>query len=244
MAAEVPGTLVGTGRSADVYDIGDGRVLRRYRDGRDARWVDNEAQVMVHARTGGVPVPEVFDVSGTDIVMERVTGPTMLDFLARRPWTVRAQARLLARLHELVHQVPASGLNGTLRPYPPGEATPEDSDVLLHLDLHPQNVILTAKGPVIIDWEGAARGPAAADLAMTWVIIGFSDIPLPPVQAAAARGVQTALTRSFVRAAGPIDEKSRRAAIRRRLADPHLLPSEANRLERLAPAPRPAGTSA
>jgi hypothetical protein len=75
MAAEVPGTLVGAGRNADVYDIGGGRVLRRYRDGREPRRVNAEAQVMVHARAFGVPVPEVFDVSGSDIVMERAVGP-------------------------------------------------------------------------------------------------------------------------------------------------------------------------
>lgn len=243
MAAEVPGTLVGTGRSADVYDIGGGRVLRRYRDGREARRVGNEAEVMVHARAFGVPVPEVFDVSGSDIVMERVTGPTMLDYLGRRPWAVRAQARLLARLHGLVHQVPASGLMGVLRPYPFGMIRPRDSDVLLHLDLHPQNVILTAKGPVIIDWEGAARGPAVADVAMTWVIIAFSNIALPPVQAAAASGVRTVFTRAFLRAAGTVDEPWRTTAIRQRLADPHLLPAEVVRLERLAPTPWPAETS-
>ena len=89
-----------------MYDVGGGRVLRRYRDGRDPAAVDREAQVMAHARAHGVPVPEVFEVAGSDIVMERVTGPTMLDVLGRRPWTLRRQARLLARLHETVHQAP------------------------------------------------------------------------------------------------------------------------------------------
>ena len=112
MAVKVPGTLLGSGRNTDVYDIGDGRVLRRYRDGRDARAVAGEAQLMTHARACGVPVPEVFDVSGCDIVMERAVGPTMLDVIGRRPWTVRAQAKELAGLHRLVHQVPAAGLAG------------------------------------------------------------------------------------------------------------------------------------
>ena len=31
-----PGPLVGTGRAADVYDIGNGRVLRRYRTDHDS----------------------------------------------------------------------------------------------------------------------------------------------------------------------------------------------------------------
>src|ERR1700751_810568 len=111
MAAETPGGLVGAGRSAGVYDLGKGRVLRRSRDQREPGWVAAEAEVMVRARSFGVPVPEVFDVSGADIVMERAAGPTMLEFVGRRPWTAREQARSLAQLHGLVHQVPASGLS-------------------------------------------------------------------------------------------------------------------------------------
>ena len=172
METELPGTLLGSGRNADVYDIGGGRVLRRYRDGRDAAAVDREAQVMAHARAYGVPVPEVFEVAGSDIVMERATGPTMLDVLGRRPWTLRRQARLLARLHALVHQVPA--LPGLRAPCGDEDL---DSQVLVHRDLHPMNVILTSAGPVIIDWEGAARGPAMYDVALTWAIIASSEVP-------------------------------------------------------------------
>ncbi len=242
MAVKVPGTLVGSGRNADVYDVGDGRVLRRYRDGRDTRAVEREAAVMTHARACGVPVPEVFDVSGADIVMERAVGPTMLDVVGRRPWTLRAQARLLARLHELVHQVPASGLAGLPLWSPFGEE-PGDNHVLLHRDLHPQNVILTGTGPVIIDWGGASYGPAIADVALTWVIVGYSEVPpAPRIQVAVMRTFQAAFTRSFVRAAGPVDESWRHTAIRLRLADPNTLPTEAVRLERLAAAGRPPET--
>src|SRR5580692_7298555 len=230
MTAAAPGKFVGAGRSADVYDIGDGRVLRRYRDGREARHVETEALVMKHARAFGVPVPEVFDVSGADIVMERAVGPTMLEVLSRRPWTVRAQARLLARLHGLVHRVPAAGLAGVDLPLPFG-----DGDALLHRDLHPINVILTPDGPVIIDWESAACGPPIADVAMTWVIIGFSDVPGDGVSAAVVRAGQSILTRTFARAAGPLAEAWRVTAARERLADPHVLPSEAARLRKLVP---------
>ena len=150
--------------------------------------------------------------------------------------TVGGHARLLARLHELVHQVPATSLPDTVGPLPFGTPAPRETSVLLHRDLHPQNVMLTANGPVIIDWEGARFGPAAADIAMSWIIIGFSDVPLPPVQAFAARGVQALFTRAFMRAAGPLDDSWRQLAVQHRLADPHLLPAEAARLEKLAPA--------
>jgi hypothetical protein len=107
VANSAPGPLIGRGRNADVFGIGGGRVLRRYRDGRAPLAVAREAEVMTHARAHGVPVPEVFDVSGYDIVMEHAVGPTMLDVLGKRPWTFRAQARLLARVHGTVHAVPA-----------------------------------------------------------------------------------------------------------------------------------------
>ena len=47
------------------------------------------------------------------------------------------------------------------------------------------------------------------------------------------RGVQSLFTRSFVRAAGPIDQAWRAIAVRHRLADPNVLPAERARLERL-----------
>jgi aminoglycoside phosphotransferase (APT) family kinase protein len=227
MAEATPGRLVGAGRSADVYATGDGRVLRRYRDGRPPAWVAREAEVMAHARAHGVPVPEVFDVAGSDIVMERADGPTMLTVLGQRPWTLRAQARLLARLHEVVHRAPA--LDWLPAPFGAGDG----AQVLLHRDLHPQNVILTADGPRIIDWEGAARGPAAADVAMTWVVAGFSSPPGGRLMAVKVRTMQGLFIRSFLAAAGPVDRTVRAAAVRQRLADRHLLPPERARLERL-----------
>lgn len=82
---------------------------------------------MTHAGAHGVPVPEVFDASGSDIVMELVRGPTMLDMLARRPLAFMRQARLLASPHVLVQQVPA--LDWLRAPFGAGS-------VLLHTGVH------------------------------------------------------------------------------------------------------------
>jgi len=226
MAEAMPGALVGAGRSADVYEAGDGRVLRRYRDGRPSARVVREAEVMAHARAHGVPVPEVFDVTESGIVMERADGPTMLDVLGKRPWTLRTQIRLLARLHAMVHAAPP--LDWLPAPFGDG-----GTQVLLHRDLHPQNVILTADGPRIIDWEGAARGPAAADVAMTWVVVGFSNVPGGGLTAAKVRIMQGLFTRTFLAAAGPVDRTILAEAVRQRLTDRHVLPAERARLERL-----------
>lgn len=235
MSNSEPERLIGRGRNADVYDIGGNRVLRRYRDGREPRAVAREAQVMTHARAHGVPVPEVFDVHESDIVMERAAGRTMLDMLGSRPWTLRAQAATLARLHATVHAAPAL----EWLPAPFGEADSGEgrgsggAEVLLHRDLHPMNVILTASGPMIIDWEGAARGPAVADVAMTWVIVAFSEVPGPRLEAAVGRAGQAAFARAFLRAAGLADRGWLETAVRQRLTDGNLLPAEKARLGRL-----------
>jgi Phosphotransferase enzyme family len=44
-------------------------------------------------------------------------------------------------------------------------------DVLCHSDLHPGNVIMTAQGPRLIDWLGAARAPAAYEIAQCHVLL-------------------------------------------------------------------------
>ena len=139
------------GREADVFALDDGRVLRRYRTGADAT---GEAEVMAYAAGLGFPVPEVYSADGPDLVMERLDGPTMAQALmAGLPMNDGATmlADLLRRLHEL-----------------PARSGP---DSIVHLDLHPENILLTARGPVVIDWRNARDGPADLDTAFTALIL-------------------------------------------------------------------------
>jgi Phosphotransferase enzyme family len=139
-----------------------GKVLRRYRMPRDT---EREVAAMLHARSHGYPVPEARALNDTDIVMDRLSGPTMLDDLGRRPWRIDSHAALLAELHRRLHEIPAP----SWLPAPLGEGR-----ALLHLDLHPDNVMLTPHGPVVIDWPNAARGSGDADVAHSWIVIACS----------------------------------------------------------------------
>jgi aminoglycoside phosphotransferase (APT) family kinase protein len=228
-----PGPRVGVGRSADVYDLGHGRVLRRYND--HARSARREAEIMSWAAAHGAPVPEVFDVDGPDIVMEKVDGLTMLADLARRPWRLVRHAALLARLHGQVHAVPA--LDWLRAPFGAGET-------LLHLDLHPENVLLSSRGPVVIDWEGAGRGPAEADVALCWLVVATSEVPGSAWQQAVGRAGQRLFADIVVRRAGlRVDAAWRAEAARVRLLDPHLRPGEAARVRRVLAQAHPAADS-
>lgn len=145
---------------------------------------------MEHARAHGYPVPAARAVSDTDIVMERAEGPTMLGDMMRNPWRMRGHAGLLATLLDRLHAIPAPDW----LPTPLG-----DGQALLHLDLHPENVILTQRGPVVIDWPNAARGPGAADVAHTWIVLACSLPPEDPLKRAVALGGRRLFLALFLR---------------------------------------------
>jgi aminoglycoside phosphotransferase (APT) family kinase protein len=159
-----PGRLIGTGRAADVYDIGDGRVLRRYRVEHDSSM---EAECMRTAAAAGYPVPEVFDAAGRDLVMERLEGPTMLKMLGDRPWRYASMADQLADLHSRLEALPVDGRGVRVQLEP--------AECLVHLDLHPGNVVLTPRGAVVIDWSNVGMGPRGADVATTWILLTIGE---------------------------------------------------------------------
>ena len=68
----LPGPKLASGRDADVFDLGDGRVLRRNK--QRTKTSEYEADVMRYAREWGYPVPAVYEVSGPDMVLRRTKG--------------------------------------------------------------------------------------------------------------------------------------------------------------------------
>jgi tRNA A-37 threonylcarbamoyl transferase component Bud32 len=226
-AAIPPGPLIGSGRAADVYALDGGKVLRRY---RLAYSCTAEAGLMSYLREAGYPVPEVFAAAGTDLVMQRLHGRDMLADLGSRPWRVARHARTLARLHDQLHQIAAPD---GLRSLGPGGQ-------VLHLDLHPANVMLTADGPFVIDWSNAHAGESGTDVAMAYLIMASSDVDgLPSWLAAVAGGLRRMFLRRFLAAVrdDPRPHLARVAAYR--LEDPNVRPAEAARLRRIAGLPVP-----
>ncbi|MGH9187862.1 MAG: phosphotransferase [Acidimicrobiales bacterium] len=146
------------GRDCDVFEHGPGLVLRRARDGRS---LDAEVAVMRWVAAHDYPVPLVHEAAGPEMVMERLDGPRMLDDVVRHPWRLVRHARTLATLHGRLATLPAA--DWMRQSHFPG-------DGIVHLDLHPLNVLITDRGPVVIDWTNAGQGDPAADIASTWMI--------------------------------------------------------------------------
>jgi aminoglycoside phosphotransferase (APT) family kinase protein len=196
--------------------------------------METEAKVMAYAARHGYPAPRVEEISadGTQLVMERIQGPTMVEAFLRRPWRLRQDAAVLASLHQRLHAIPAPPW---LDPFLQG------GDCLLHLDLHPLNVIVSPGGPVLIDWANAARGPGAADVALTWLVMAAAEIPAARVGAAVGGILRGMFVRSFL---GHFDLAPVRTALSAvgawKCGDRNMRPSERVLMERLmATASRP-----
>jgi aminoglycoside phosphotransferase (APT) family kinase protein len=181
-----PGPLLASGRDGDIFEFGPGRVLRRAKNGRV---IEAEARTIAYAREHGYPAPEIYEVraGGTEIVMERLDGPLLMDLMLRRPWLMGRYARGLADLHDRLHVIPAPDWVPAL----------DAGDRLVHLDLHPMNVIVTESGPVVIDWTNAARADALADVAMTIVLLTCPRMPGSRIVNVAATPLRAYIARSF-----------------------------------------------
>ncbi len=157
-----------------------------------------EAAIMELARAHGFPVPRVHEVLPDSLVIERIEGPLMSAQISRRPWLLRRHMRTLAELHDRLHEIPF------------------EERSLVHFDLHPENVVMSSDGPVVIDWTNAHGGDADADLALTWLILETSaGVP----GRVAARAFRSAAGRERI-------ERGIEAAAAYRVADPHVTEAE------------------
>ncbi|MGZ4784141.1 MAG: phosphotransferase [Acidimicrobiales bacterium] len=222
------GVVIAEGRDTEIVAFGPGRVLRRP---KRARSLDGEAAIMTWVLDHGYPCPRVFELVADGLVMERIDGVSMLDDLLLHPWRLRAHAATLAGLHDRLHQLDAP--DGLPEPFGPGRA-------LVHGDLHPGNVMLTADGPVVIDWTNVARGPAGADLAVTWLLTASAAPSGSVVERLAVAAFRRAFLRLFL---ARVDRGAAAAALpavlARRQLDPNLSPNELELMAQVVERHRP-----
>ena len=181
---------------------------------------------MQYVHDAGFPVPRVHDhPDPTVTVMDRVDGPTMMEDLAAHPWRLRQHAETLASLHQQLR---------TIEP-PPGLRRLGPGQEFLHLDLHPNNVILSDDGPMLIDWSNAAVGSGDLDVALTWVFIKTGPITANAMIKPVLETLRDQFVKAFERAAGEARIRANAtAAAELRLLDDNLLASERDEVFRLA----------
>ncbi len=214
VAPDEPGALIGRGQHTEVRRYGEHAVRISVR-GDD---LSHEAQAMAHVGEHGFPAPKLISQPDpSSIVMERLSGPTMLQNITSKPWLLLRYAKALAALH---HQLGAIEAPKSWTQVSAGEG-------VCHLDMHPDNVKVTRNGLIVIDWSNASRGDAAFDAALTYVTLRTTPYAAGAMARTMVAGFRRQLAQAFLRSFGTNDIMLHlRSAAELRLLDPSLLTTE------------------
>jgi penicillin G amidase len=215
------GAPLAQGRTAAIYAWGPGQVVKLYFPQFAGESVQREASLARQVQATGLRVPAVGDVvrvaERPGIVYERVDGVSLLRIWLAHPWRWAAVGRQLAELHAAMHHHPGSGLpnqrqrlhrriaeaaplSAALRRQALAVlATLPDAALLCHGDFHPDNVLVTATDPVIIDWLDATAGQPLADVARTVVLLRFGSYYQPSHTRWLARLLLARLEQAYLR---------------------------------------------
>ena len=198
------------GASGATWGTGD-RILRL---GTRAGLADE--LVAMAAAAGVLPVPAVYGQreigDHAAALLERLPGRPAAVVAASRPAAARDIGRACGAIHGLL-----AGVAGPARLRRRGRDT--GTTALLHLDLHPLNVLVGDDGAVtgVLDWANTAAGDPLLDRARTWSILTLD----PLVRARRAEPWLAALIDGWTEAAdlASIPAWARAGAIRFLLTD-------------------------
>jgi uncharacterized protein (TIGR02172 family) len=195
MPKQISSSPVAEGRTSEIYRWDDGQILKLYREWCPPDWADYEARIAHAVYEAGVPSPEAGEIVTIDgrrgLIYERLEGMSMLQDMNARPWRLLKHARSLAELHVKIHQQSIAGLpsykdrlaydirNSTnLREELKNKALKKlaslpNGEKLCHGDFHPGNVLITQRGPIVIDWMTASTGSPWIDVARTSLLLSI-----------------------------------------------------------------------
>ena len=210
------GEKINQGGTADIHAWAPGQVVKLFKEGFPPRLGQQEVRMTRAVFAAGAPAPEVFGEVTLDgrfgIVLGRLDGPTLLQLTRSGGVTFAQAGAILASLGLSVHRMsPPPGafylrgwmdtafrLSGDIVPKHIAsgiraliDRLQHPGDGLCHGDIHPENVIMTADGPRLIDWTFSIRAPAALDhgfthISLTEFALDVTDNPQRPLAVNAA----------------------------------------------------------
>ena len=194
-----------SGRHSELYALDAARVVKLFRAGYASQAIEAELQQALKAHELGVPTPRPEGIIGMQgrrgIVFEHIEGPTLFEMVAAGAAPAERLAQVFFGLQRAIHALPGAGLpdlrervalkirhasaDESLRQQALAElARLPAGHCACHGDFHPANVIMAARGPMVVDWLDAGRGDAALDAARSLLLLRYAR---PGGMTAAAR---------------------------------------------------------
>lgn len=191
---------VGQGRTADVFQLADDKIIKLFRKNFSKEAISREFSASCFVYSLGLQTPKPVELTTLDgrdgIIFQRLSGRTLLKWMAKQPWLIRRQSRTLAKLHAQMHAcaVPGDSLpsqKDVLSANIKAAAQLSDSEktvilayleglpeqrMLCHGDFHPDNVLVDG-GFWTIDWMTAVSGSPAADAARSVLLFRYGSLP-------------------------------------------------------------------
>ncbi|MGG2065715.1 phosphotransferase family protein [Bacillus sp. S14(2024)] len=190
---------IGEGITAEIYLWNEKEIIKLFHDSIHESLIEKEFLVSQEIQNLGLPAPKVgnkvFDQNRTGIIYEKIDGVTLTEQLAKDPMNVEKEAKRFAELHFQIHSVKSSAISDIrevlishvdccnrftleqkekIASYI--EALPTKQAVC-HMDFHPDNILISEQGPIVIDWMTAGYGNPFADVARTVIILKHAHLP-------------------------------------------------------------------
>jgi len=196
--------IPGTG---NLYAWGEGQILKLYGEDTPTDFVEWLGKVERTLYAAGLPVPAVGELIEIDghlgQIYERIEGDSMAEALLGMPEVDPAAvvrlAHTFAEVHAQIHAcrdiegevpsqrqqlptvihrmaaLPSDLKEATLRAF---DKMP-DGDRLCHGDFHPYNVLMSPRGPVVIDWNNSHIGNPLEDVARSALMLSGVSLSQP-----------------------------------------------------------------
>jgi len=170
----VKAKLVGEGRTAEIWQHEDQRILKLYREDVSEQNISREYTISQFVHAQGVRTPQPFELISEQtrqgIVFQQIQGPSLLKVMGEKPWKVSKYARMMAGLHFDLHKLEITEEIGQQKDMlkwniigAPMLSEDEKSVILSYLeklpegthlchgDFHPDNVLMDDE---LDDWRG------------------------------------------------------------------------------------------
>lgn len=190
------GELIGIGNTARVYQWGKTEIIKIFYDQSSAMNEANNAEIINNLQLRSPNYSGLVEFEGKiGIVYEKIDGPTMLWHIEPTEQSISYNAKLMANLQYEIHHVEnklvpnlkleiTNKINNSLEISSPEKQiildllnSLPDGNRICHYDFHPDNIIISPKGPIIIDWLNLLVGNQEADVTRTSMMIQSHSLP-------------------------------------------------------------------
>lgn len=187
------------GNIAEVFLYDETKILKLFRNDFPPDIIATEFDFANRISSDLKFAPKVFGLveyrNRCGILYEKIDGKDMIAEMLKRPNKIRSCSKALAELHVKIHQASTdlgldikSKLSNDINAAADLSeqekevifsyiGTLPDGQALCHFDFHPGNVMIKDGEFYVIDWMTACNGNAFADVARTYLLLRYGELP-------------------------------------------------------------------